>query len=161
VLQVEADSRSFNDVARALESEADGAHLRRDLAENLRTAAAPAVGQVRSNLMGRAGGGLPHAGEPLRSAIAAGVKADAHIGGHSAGVSIVALKRGLPRNFPNAPKRFNARAFRHRVYGRDVWVRQVGAPGWFDDTLQHGQDRYRVAVRRALEDVAERIARRA
>lgn len=156
---IEADRRSFARVERALRDEADGRELRRDLADNLHSALEPAVGAVRAAVMSMATGGLPHAGEPLRVAVAAGVQVEVQLSGRAAGARIVATKHGMPRGFAQAPKRLNARrGWRHKVYGRDVWVRQVGAPGWFDDTLRRGQERYRTAVRVALDRVARRIA---
>lgn len=160
MIEVQADRSSFDRVARALEGEADGARLRADLTDGLHAALEPALGQARAALMA-SGGGLPHAGEPLRQAVAGGLKVEASVGGGVARAALLAMKTGMPRNFANAPKRLNARQFRRQVYGRDVWVTQVGAPGWFDNTTSAGQQRYRVAARRALENVADRIARRA
>lgn len=158
-IEVRADQTSFNRVARALRRESDGRELRADLARNIHTALKPAVGEVRSALMSMASAGLPHVGEPLRQAVAARVRSDVRLGGPAAGARIRVGKTGMPRGFRNAPKRLNSRGWRHRVYGRDVWVTQIGQPGWFDDTLQHGQARYRVAVQKAMEDSAERVAR--
>jgi len=155
-VEVRADASSFGRVARSLDEESDGEHLRKDLVEGFRAALEPAVDEVRGALMQMASGGLAHAGEPLRLAVAQHVVVS--VGRRSA--AIRALKTGMPRGFWNAPKRLNQRQFRHRVYGRDVWVTQVGAPGWFDDTLQRNQTRYRVAARRALDDMADRIGRK-
>lgn len=157
--EIQVDRGDWYRAARALESEANEP-LRKAM-DNLRAAAGPAVGLVRAAVMA-GGGGLPHAGEPLRGAIAAGIHLSVDLGAGSGRVSVIAPKYVAPRGFANAPKRYNQRrGWRHRVYGRDVWVVQVGAPGWFDDTLRVDREKYRVAVRRALEDTAQEIARKA
>lgn len=160
MMRVEPDQASFNRVSRALDAEADGVQLRRDLVTELRQAVEPAIGEVRGRLMASGSGGLPHDGEPLRSTIAAGVKPKIRTKGRSAGVSIVAHKRGMPRGFVNAPKRFNQRHFRHRIFGKNVWVLQVGAPEWFDGPLRGHQDRYRQRVEAAMEHMVKRIVTR-
>ena len=79
--------------------------------------------------------------------------------GRAAGVSVKARKSGMPRGFANAPKRINAQKFRHPVFGKDRWVEQVGAPGFFDHPLQRDHVAYRAACVRAIEDMADRISR--
>lgn len=160
MIEARADEASFTRVARALADEGDGQELRTDLAEGLHAALEPGLAEVRSALMGMATGGLPHGGEPLRQAVAAGTQIDVQLGGQSAGARISVSKHGMPRGFANAGKRLNQRQFRHRVYGRDMVVIQVGAPGWFDDTLARGATRYRLAAARALDNVADRIGRK-
>lgn len=157
--EIQPDQKRFVRVSRALREEADGAIIARAV-EDLRAAASPAVGLVRSAIAS-SGGGLPHAGESIRAAIAAGVHESVNIRKRSGRVSVLAMKTGMPRKFKNAPKRFNEPSFRRRVYGSNRWVVQVGAPGWFDDTLQANPEKYRPAVRRALEDTADNIARKA
>lgn len=159
MIEIQADQRTFNALARALAAEAGGDALRRDLAADLREELAPAVSEVRSRLLASGSGGLPH-GEPLLPAIAAGVKVDVRVGKRAARARIRASKRGMPRDFVNAPKRFNERSFRHHVFGREGWVEQVGAPGWFDDPLHDRQGKYRRAVERAMERCVRRITRR-
>lgn len=155
-VEVVPDRTSFDRVARALSAEADGGQWRRDMSQGMQAALAPGVAAVRSALMGR-GGGSSHEGSPLRPAIASEV----HTVPLSAGAVIVAGKNGLPRGFNNAAKRFNQRHFRRRVYGADTWVVQVGAPGWFDDTLKRMHPRLRVAALEVLEGRARRISRKA
>lgn len=159
---IRADQSTFNRLAGALARESGG-RLRESVADELGDAVDPAVHAARAALMGAAHGGMPHGGEPLRTAVAAGVADHIVLGGASAGVRVVARATGMPRGFRNAPKRLNSRrGWRHPVHGRaDVWVRQIGAPGWFDDTLSRGQERYRAAVRRAIEKSVNRIERRA
>jgi len=158
VVKIEPDHESFRSVGFALDAEADGRNLNEDMAELLGDALRPAIQDVRGALFAGSGG-LPHAGEPLRQAIAAHLVVDVRVG-RAVSARIRALKEGMPRNFWNAPKRFNERRFRHPVHGKNVWVSQIGAPGWFDDTMARNQARYRIAVRRALDKMAERIGRK-
>lgn len=159
-VELRADQGSFDAVVRALKAEEDGRALRRDLADELEDAVEPAIGHVRGALLAMDTGGIPHGGEPLRAAVSAGVDDEIILTGRSAGVRVKASSRGMPRGFRNAPKRLNAkRGWRHRVFGRDVWVRQIGAPGWFDDTLEARRERYRRAVVKAMEQSVDRIER--
>ncbi|MER7002205.1 hypothetical protein ABT297_04040 [Dactylosporangium sp. NPDC000555] len=157
--RIEPDRRSFARVAHALDEEADGERLRRDLVAGFEEILDDVMREQKAGLMGMSSAGLPHAGEPLRTAIADRMEVQIKLSGRSAGARIVAHRRGLPRGFGNAPKRTNARSWRHRVYGRDVWVTQIGAPGWFDDPVKAHRTRYRAAARRVLVDMSQRIAR--
>lgn len=156
-VEVRPDPHSFGRAARALDAEAPGGAWRRDLSGGLTAALAPGVSAVRSALMSRGSGGGSHDGAPLRPAIAAEV----HVVPLSSGAVIVAGKTPQVRGFANAAKRFNQRGFRRRVYGSNSWVVQVGAPGWFDDTLQSLHPRLRAAALAALEGRARRISRKA
>ena len=156
-VEVRPDTESFARVARALDSEAGGRMWRADLSSSMERALAPGVSAARSALMAGAGGGLGHAGQPLRQAVAAGV----HVAPLASGAQIIAGKNGMPRAFRNAPKRLNQRSFRRRVYGSNTWVVQVGAPGWFDDTLSHLRPKLRAAALQVLERRARRISRKA
>jgi hypothetical protein len=161
VIEVHPDEDSFRRVARALADEGDGKELRRQLIRDLRAIMQPAADEAKANVMGMRSGGLPHAGEPLRSAVAAGVKVVVRLGRNPA-VAIKASRNGMPRNFRNAPKRLNERkGWRHKVYGRDVWVTQMGAPEWFDKPIRRRRKHMERAVEKALEDVARRIDRKA
>jgi hypothetical protein len=155
-VEVVPDEASFRRVAAALSAESDDEQWRRDMSSSMQAALAPGASTVRSALMSRGGGGA-HAGEPLRAAIAAQI----HVLPLHSGATLVAGKTPGVRGFANAPKRFNQRGFRRRVYGRDAWVVQVGAPGWFDDSLDHLHPRLRVAALAALEGRARRISRKA
>lgn len=153
-----------------LAAEADGMKLKLELARNLRAAVAPAVEQIKSGAMqiqrGTSNASRPTKKNPvedssisLGAAIARGIGTQVRMKGRSAGVSVKAKKAGMPRNFPNAPKRINAQQFRHPVYKTGTWVDQVGAPGFFDDPLQKDRLAYRAACIRAMEDMAARIAK--
>lgn len=153
---VEPDPGSFTRVASALSAESSGREWRRDMSAGMQAALAPGVAATRSALAGAGGGS--HEGTPLTPAIGAQV----HVAPLASGAVIYAGKNGLPRGFSNAPKRFNQRGgFRRRVYGSNTWVVQVGAPGWFDNTLSHMHPRLRLAALAVLEGRARRISRRA
>lgn len=161
ISRVEPDRASFDRVTRALEDERDGKKLKAQLVSDLEDIVQPAVEEARSNVMAYQTGGLPHEGEPLRSAVAAGVSSYVRLGDHPV-VGIEASKTGMPRKFANAPKRLNERrGWRHPVYGTGKWVTQLGAPGWFDDPIQRRMEKYKKAVQKALQDVADRISRKA
>lgn len=158
---IRPDEASFRRVVRALDDEADGREWRRELAEELHEALQPGVIAVRSSIMSMASAGLEHAGEPLRSAVAGNVVTDIRLGASGGGARIRVRRTGLPRGFANAPKRLNGRSgWRHPVFGPDVWVRQIGKPGWFDDTLRALRPKLRQSAQKALQSRADRIARR-
>jgi hypothetical protein len=163
LVDLKVDGDSLRAVSRALAAEEDGKKLRRELTANLRKALDPAKSAVVSSLMSMSTHGGPEKGGGLRAAVAAQVKATARLSGRTPGVRLRVAKKGMPRGFVNAPKRLNRKAgWRHPRFGDcDVWVHQVGKPGWFDDTLKQGRDRYRVAVLKALDDMSTRIARKA
>jgi hypothetical protein len=150
---------SFDKAARSLAAEAGGGQLLKDLADEIYQDLEPAVGEVRAALLTHGGhAGVPH-GTPLLPAIAAAVQAEVVLKGRSAGARIRAAKIGA-HNFPNAPKRFNQAHFWHYQYGRNVRVYQVGAPGWFDATLQRDQGKHRRAVEQSIAKSIRRITRR-
>lgn len=159
---VEPDHRSFAQVTRALQEEADGDAWRAELAAELHAVLEPGVTAVRGALMGMAVGGLDDGHEPLRQAVAANVESVVRLDGRRAGARIRARKIAL-RGFSNAPKRLNARTgWRHPVFGDvDAWVTQRGAPGWFDDPLRRLRPQLAAAAARVLDNRARRISRRA
>jgi hypothetical protein len=169
-IEISVEQNGLARVALRLKTEEGGAILRRELIADLRAAVAPAVEQVKGNARGIASS--PRAAHTkkniagssatsLGDAIARGVSTQVRLtagAGKAVGVSIKAKKTGMPRDFINAPKRFNAKQFRRRVYGR-AWVEQVGRPGWFDDPLHADKATYRAACIAAVERMARRIAR--
>ncbi|NMO52031.1 hypothetical protein HH310_12590 [Actinoplanes sp. TBRC 11911] len=152
---IEPDHDSFTRVARALRDEAPGREWRQDLSKGMGAALAPGVAAVRSAVLSR-GGGAGHEGQPLRQAVAAAV----HVVPLDSGATIVADHTPQVRQFAHAPKRLNERGgWRRRVFGSNVTVIQIGAPGWFDDTLQDNS-RLHAAAYAALDGRAGRIARK-
>lgn len=160
MLELSADAENLAGIATALKYEEDGVRRRREFGRELRLALGPAVVQAKQEIMSMGSSGLPAAGSPLRASIAAQVKAETRMSGRNPGARVKVTKRRMPRGFVNAPKRTNQQGgWRHRVYGRDVWVQQIGKPGWFDDPMRRNAPRYRAAVVKVLEDTAERIRR--
>lgn len=162
MIALEADASALKRVATALNAEADGKALRRDLGKNIRKALAPAVAEARAGIRSMSSAGLPVEGGGLRQAIARRIRAQAKLSGRTPGARVRVSKRGMPRGFELAARRTNRRkGWRHPVYGnRNVWVSQLGKPGWFDDPMRRGRPRYRAAVLAALNESARRITRK-
>lgn len=154
-VEVRPDRASFDRVARALQDESSGREHRHDLSARMHAALEPGAAAARSALLSSGGSGA-HEGQPLRPAVAAQVR----VAPLNSGASIIAGKQGIPRGFANAAKRFNSRSFRRRVYGSNTFVVQVGAPGWFDDTLSHMHPQLRAAALEVLSRRARRISRK-
>lgn len=172
-IQLTIEQAGLARIGERLKAEEGGMKLRRQLAARLRAAISPAVAQIKSNaaamhsqhLTARGEGNLRHklieakAVTSLGAAIAAGITAQVRFSGRATGVSVRARKKGMPRDFANAPKRMNSRSFRHRIFGRDVWTVQVGAPGYFDKPLRESRVVYRAACAAELQAMADRIAK--
>lgn len=159
---VEPDQASFRRCIRALNDEADGTEWFRDAEDEIGEALRPGVDAVRAALYSRMEThGLDHGGESLRAAVAGAVSVSVRLRGRHPAAAIRASKTGMPRGFRNAPKRLNDRSFRHPVFTKQVWVTQIGAPGWFDEPLRLMRPRLASAAARALERRARRITRKA
>lgn len=157
---VEPDSKQFRRVAAALDDEADGREIRSDLSEAFEGLLETIAGEQRSGLMAMSSGGLPHAGEPLRNAIAERIAVDIRFGGRSAGARIRVRKGGMPRKFVNAAKRTNDAQWRRQVFGK-TWVVQLsGAEDWFDDPIKRLGPKAHRAAGKALDRAAQRIDRK-
>lgn len=160
--KVEIERGTLVLLARALRQEANGAELRRDLIRNLRAVATPAAQAVRTAILAMPVHSVHGAKEdylPLRAAVAAGVRTRVRLSGKRAGVAILARKTPGVRGFRNAPKRLNAPFWRHPVFGdTDIWVTQVGAPGWFDATLKPFREPGKRAAAAAMAAIARRIS---
>jgi hypothetical protein len=156
--RIEVDRRSLTLLVRALRREADGKAMARDLIKEQRVVAQPALEAVRAAILSMPS--ISTVAPGLRQTVARKTRISVRTTGRRAGVSIRALKTGMPREFKNAPKRLNARqGWRHPVFGnRDRWVSQVGKPGWFDDTLTAQRPAIIRAVSRVLEHAANRIS---
>lgn len=170
-IQLSVEQGDLAKLSLALKSAANGAELRKDLITELRAVITPAAAEAKANIRGitasprakhtkkNIGGGEATS---IGDAIARGVTTQVRLtsgAGKAVGVSVKAKKAGMPRNFVNAPKRFNQAKFRHRVYGHDVWVDQVGRPQWFDGPMQSHKAEYRAACIAAMERMAQRIGR--
>ncbi|MEU1602687.1 hypothetical protein [Micromonospora matsumotoense] len=160
MIELSTDQKALQALGKALKQEADGKKLRRDLARELRQSLEPAKSEVRSSLMSMQSGGLPVSGPPLRTAVLKGLKAEARLAGRSTGARLRIKRTPGVRGFANAPKRLNRPGgWRHKVFGRDVWVQQEGQPGYFDKTIKNNAAKYRRAVIEVMEKTARRIAR--
>lgn len=159
-------------LAMRLSKESDGRLLRLELARNLRVAVGPAVSDIKAGALSIGQALAPDARPTLRhkyiaagvvsslgAAIAKGIGTQVRMTGLSAGVSVKARKKGMPRDFVNAPKRMNAESFRHPAFGRG-WVEQTGSPGYFDKPLRRDHEKYRAAIIAAMEGMAARISSR-
>jgi hypothetical protein len=154
----------LKDLARALKAEEDGKQLRKDLVKNLREAVDPAVKQAKASVKAMPSKG--HAGLQLRRDVARRVGVQVRLGGRTVGVKVRTTATKV-RGFTNAPRLLNTpKGWRHPNIGagrrgQADWVAQRSTrPGWFDDPMRAGEPRYRRAVTRAVEDMANRIARR-
>lgn len=168
MLQFKIDSDELKRLGRILKTEENGKELRRELAANLRKASEPARDAARSAIMQLSTGGISHDGEPLREAIGRRIVTEARLTGRSTGAKVKAKRKGMPRGFEHAAKRFNRDRFRHPVFKRttstgqtvDVWVYQDGKREWFDDAMRANRVRWKAAVIEAMNHTAARIARK-
>ena len=160
----------LEEVVSALRYEEDGKQLRKEMTANLKAAVEPALPEIRSGLavIGRSETQVTPA---LAATVASKVRIAARFTGPRTGVRVSIGKKGMPRDFVNAPRRLNAaKGWRHPVPRRprkdgsmpeEQWVDQMGAPGYFDDPLRARRDEMRLAVQIAVEQMSQRIARRA
>lgn len=161
MIELSTDQQALQALAKRLGEAADGKRFRRELAKDLRQALEPAKQEIRAGLMGMSTAGLPVDGAPLRTTVLSKLKAEARLTGGSTGARLRIRKKGMPRGFENAPKRLNRkRGWRHKVFGRDVWVQQVGAPEYFDRPTRQHKAQYRAAVLKVMNEHARRLTRK-
>jgi hypothetical protein len=154
--QLTVDQEALVALRRALDREADGKKLRRELGVNLRKAVAPAVVDAKAAV--RALPSVTSGDPPLREAVASKISAQARQSGRTPGVSIRQSGKGMPRGFRLAGRRLNqSRGWRHPVFGSETWVPQSGRQ-WFEPAILRRKGEYRDAVVAAMNDMAERIA---
>jgi hypothetical protein len=82
------------------------------------------------------------------------------LSGQRTGVQVKVRKTPSLRGFNNAARMLNKGTWRHKVFGRDVWVQQTTPTmkGFFDETLAKDRAKYRDAVVAAVEKMAKRVA---
>lgn len=159
MVELTVDQRSLQRLKERLAREDNGKRLSRELARNLRLAATPVVSQIRAGATGiKRESNARQPGQHLGPAIAAATGVGVRFTGKGTGVRIRTRKTTAVRGFSQAPRRFNAKSFRHRVFGTDRWVVQVGSPGFFDKPIKEHRALFRIACRRAMDDMARRIA---
>lgn len=175
MLYTRVSSSDLTRLAAAVVSEENGQDLLRDLRRNLREAVKPAEAAAKSSIMAMPSTGLRSKGGSLRAAIRKEIKAETRLSTRSAGVTVRVRRRAV-RGFKNPAKRLNSsKPWRHpilpfrRVGGRTVplprsewtWVQQRSPkPGWFDDAMRGHRAEYEAAVRKAMNNTADRIARK-
>lgn len=158
-VKVEVDSKRLQKVVRALKKESDGSELARDLTQKLRKVAEPALGAVRAAILSMDSHSESVPG--LRASIARATKISVRSTGKRPGLSIYTTKTGMPRGFEKAPKHTNSvKGWRHRVFGTDKWVAQIGKPGWFDATLKPFREPAVQAADEALKAAERRVSER-
>lgn len=166
VVRAEVTSPDLVDLAIAVKYEEDGAVMRREFVRNLRAAVVPAAEEAKASIMSMPSTGLRQSGGSLRESVARQVKTTVSLTTKQAKVKVRVQKRKFPRGFKNAPKALQLPGgWRHPVVrrsgkGSPRWVEQVGKPGWFDIPLRSHRERYRAAVKAAMEHTANRIARK-
>lgn len=161
--EVELKAEGINGLLKAIRAEEDGKALRKDLAKNMREALAPAAEAAKSGIMSMpALGGGAGAKPALRASIAKRIRPEVKLGGKWTGARVKARKIPGVRSFANAPKRTQqARGWQRRVWGTDRWVTQQGKVDWFDKEMREIRGDARGGVQKALNDMADRIAKRA
>lgn len=168
MIRTEVSSPDLMDLAVALKYEQNGAVMRRDMVRALRAAIKPAVAEAKTSIMSMESSGLKRNrafatahGVSLRAAIAKQITTEVSATQRSAKVKVKVRRRGMPRNFKNAPKAVSLpQGWRHPVIGTNGqrWVEQIGKPGWFDQPLRSHRQQYRAAVKAAVDATAVRIA---
>jgi len=160
VFELSAGQEKILGVIEALKYEDNGKALRRDLTKEMKRAVQPAVGEIRSGLMGMSTSGLDSAAPGLRTSVLRKLKTEVKTSG-APRVRVKIGKKGMPRKFANAPKRLNAlKGWRHPVFGnREVWVHQIGEPDFFDRPLRQRRGEMRKAIMDAVEEMSRRIKR--
>lgn len=156
-VRLTVEQQDMQQVIASIKAEADGRKLRRELGKELRAIAEPALEEARHAILAMPSQDARFG--DMRQSIAQATKIRITTVGRNTGVSIAAPAGKYPRGFKQAPRRFNAPKFRHKIFGHEIWVDQVGAPGWFDQVRKHGPE-YRKAVVKSLDRMAERIAAR-
>ena len=134
--------------------------LRRELIKARRATTGPLVEDLKQSAMAIPSSAAHAADAPLRPKIAASIKPVARLSGQRTGVSVKAKKTSDVRGFSMAARRMNRKTFRHRVFGRDVWVNQTGQPNWWDDTVKGRRDEIKRDVMKAVEELVELLAKR-
>lgn len=160
--ELSVDQQALQAVAKAIKAETDGKQLRKDLIAEIKSAVEPATQAVQGKLRSIPSRTSANPSPAMGSYLASRVKPSVRLAGRSTGIRVRIQKTPRLRGFAFAARRLNRKSWRHRVFGRDVWVEQTSPiPGFFDETLGADKAKYRKAVIDALEKMAQRIAERA
>lgn len=160
-VELTVDQQALRDLARVLKDEADGKLLRRELTKALRKTADAPIGAAKAEALKIPSVGTSH-GQPLRQSVASSLKPVVRLSGKTTGVSIRQTRTPGLRGFALAGRKFNRPTFRHKVYGREVWVDQkTFGNQWFDRPMQASIPDATADVSRVVQDLADTLAARA
>jgi len=151
---------------RDLKAQARG-DLVRKLRRNIRQAAGPVIGDLRSAVMqvdviadpasrtpGRGYRHRPHLRERVAQAITISITAKGvriRVSAQKIGPYGTVLSKYLDAEIAQY------RRWRHPVFGHDVWVVQHGQP-WFFTTISNHEDDFRRAVLDAIDDIRRELS---
>lgn len=152
-LEVQGDWERLRRIHRAMRRTAEGKILRREMHAAIKRTLEPYVDILRSRIRSmRSRGKGPRPG--LRETIAARIRVSVK----SSAVRIVVGTTARVRGFTTAPARTDQGIWRHPVWGRrTVWVEQIGQKGWFSQTLLPVRSEAKEAIRRILDEMAEKL----
>jgi hypothetical protein len=155
------DQGRLKSLSRAMKAEEGGALLRKDLIVGLRAAVQPGQAAVKEQLRAWPHGGATVASPALGSFLASKTTTQVRLSGRRTGVAVRVARTPNLRGFRKAGAALNSAAgWRHKVFGRDVWVQQTSPqPGFFDKTLLRGKSACRAAVLKAVKSMERRVAK--
>lgn len=160
MIELTVDQSKLVALSKLMKAESNKAILRSELISAFKSIVEPGVAQVREKL-----NGIPNRGVPdkpaLGSYLASRAKVSVRLSGSRAGVYVRIGFTPNIRGFKLAARRLNRTSWRHKVYGKDVWVEQMSPiPGYFEDTLMKYKEEYRAAVIAACNRLALRLGER-
>jgi hypothetical protein len=153
---------------KTLRAETDGKRLEVELRADFRASLEPLLPEIRAGALeyhnGTLGternGALGHGGDSLGEAVAAGVKVGVNLSGRLAGARIYISKKGMPRQFRDAPRDINRPGgWKHPNWGRGEST-QIGKPNFFDKPIKARLDQFRAVAQAVMDRMAARIAAR-
>lgn len=159
--ELSVDQRMLVGLRAAMRAEEDGAQLKKELIASFKVALQPGIDQAKSKLSA-----IPHHGSAiptpgLGAYLAPRVKASVRLSGRSVGVSVRMPQTPGLRKFGKAARWLNRGKWRHKVFGREVWVEQQSPiPGFFDDAFREDREKYRLACIESVHWMFRRIAER-
>jgi len=162
------DSGDLKHISKALRNHADGKRLRKELAAELKEAAAPMVPLVQAAWRsapseGHARSSRARRGQPdLRELLARSTWVQARLTGKEAGVRIRSDGRRMPDRFkalPGYAEGIRRRPWRHPVFGdRETWVTQKPFPRFYE-AVQPDEAQARRKCVAAVDKVFDQIER--
>jgi hypothetical protein len=157
-VEMRVDVDRLRALSKHLRAESNSKALRKDLVTDIRAAVAPGVSKVQGKLRAVPHETAAHPSPSIGTYLASRTRPVVKLTGWSAGVRVRIPQTPQLRGFKLAARRFNRTHWRHKVFGRDVWVEQQSPiPGYFDDTLFADREKYRAAVYAALRKHARRL----